>query len=68
MTNHQVVTPEEWVAARQNLLAKEKAFTKLRDQLSEARRDLSPRYRRPSYGTVPWFPPAVVLAHLGWQA
>src|SRR3982074_869174 len=40
MTNHQIVTSEEWVAARQNLLAKEKAFTKLRDQLSQARRDL----------------------------
>jgi predicted dithiol-disulfide oxidoreductase (DUF899 family) len=40
MTDHRIVTPEEWLAARQTLLAKEKAFTKLRDQLSQARRDL----------------------------
>jgi predicted dithiol-disulfide oxidoreductase (DUF899 family) len=40
MTNHQVVTPEEWGEARKHLLAKEKEFTRLRDQLSHARRDL----------------------------
>ena len=40
MTNHQVVTPEEWGEARKQLLAKEKEFTRLRDQLSHARRDL----------------------------
>ena len=40
MTDHQVVTPEEWVEARKHLLAKEKEFTRLRDQLSQARRDL----------------------------
>jgi predicted dithiol-disulfide oxidoreductase (DUF899 family) len=40
MKNHQVVTPEEWVEARKHLLAKEKEFTRLRDQLSHARRDL----------------------------
>ena len=37
---HDVVTPEEWVAARKELLAKEKEFTRLRDELSQARRDL----------------------------
>jgi predicted dithiol-disulfide oxidoreductase (DUF899 family) len=40
MTDHQVVTPDEWVEARKHLLAKEKEFTRLRDQLSQARRDL----------------------------
>jgi predicted dithiol-disulfide oxidoreductase (DUF899 family) len=38
MTHHQVVTPEKWVEARKQLLAKEKEFTKLRDQLSQERR------------------------------
>jgi len=40
MTNHQVVTPEAWVEARKQVLAKEKEFTRLRDQLSQARRNL----------------------------
>jgi predicted dithiol-disulfide oxidoreductase (DUF899 family) len=40
MTNHQVVTPEEWGVARKQLLAQEKEFTRRRDQLSQARRDL----------------------------
>jgi predicted dithiol-disulfide oxidoreductase (DUF899 family) len=40
MTDHQVVTPDEWVEARKHLLAKEKEFTRLRDQLSQTRRDL----------------------------
>jgi predicted dithiol-disulfide oxidoreductase (DUF899 family) len=40
MTDHQVVTPEQWIEARRRLLAKEKEFTRLRDQLSRARRDL----------------------------
>lgn len=40
MTNHQIVKPEEWGEARKQLLAKEKEFTRLRDQLSQARRDL----------------------------
>jgi predicted dithiol-disulfide oxidoreductase (DUF899 family) len=38
--DHAVVPHEEWIAARQELLRKEKAFTKLRDQLNEQRRDL----------------------------
>jgi predicted dithiol-disulfide oxidoreductase (DUF899 family) len=40
MTNHQVVSPEAWVAARKQLLTKEKEFTRLRDQLSQGCRDL----------------------------
>ena len=37
---HRVVTHEEWLEARRQLLAKEKAFTRLRDELSAGRRDL----------------------------
>jgi len=40
MTTHKVVTHGEWVAARKKHLAKEKEFTRLRDQLSKERRDL----------------------------
>ncbi|MEZ4661338.1 MAG: thioredoxin family protein [Caldilineaceae bacterium] len=40
MTNHPVVSQAEWLAARRELLAKEKEFTHLRDQLSQQRRDL----------------------------
>jgi len=40
MVTHPVVTQEEWLAARKQLLAEEKAFTRLRDQLSQKRRDL----------------------------
>jgi predicted dithiol-disulfide oxidoreductase (DUF899 family) len=39
-TPHNVVSHEEWLKARQSLLAQEKEFTRLRDQLSQARRDL----------------------------
>jgi predicted dithiol-disulfide oxidoreductase (DUF899 family) len=37
---HRVVTPDEWLKARLELLAKEKEFTRLRDQLSQQRREL----------------------------
>jgi predicted dithiol-disulfide oxidoreductase (DUF899 family) len=40
MKNHPVVSRTEWLAARAEHLAKEKEFTKLRDQLSQQRRDL----------------------------
>ncbi len=40
MTSHTVVSPGQWTLARRALLAKEKEFLKLRDQLSQARRDL----------------------------
>ena len=40
MARHAVVSRTEWMAARKALLAKEKKFTKLRDQLSQARRQL----------------------------
>jgi predicted dithiol-disulfide oxidoreductase (DUF899 family) len=38
--NHQVVSREEWTEARKALLAKEKEWTRLRDQLSAERRAL----------------------------
>ena len=37
---HRVVTREEWLRARKEHLAKEKEFTRLRDELSRERRDL----------------------------
>ncbi len=40
MVNHKVVTRSEWIDARKQLLAKEKEFTRLRDQLSAQRREL----------------------------
>jgi len=40
MTTHKVVTHDAWVTARKKHLAKEKEFTRLRDQLSRERRDL----------------------------
>ena len=39
-TNHKVVSHEDWLKARKALLAREKEFTRLRDELSQARRDL----------------------------
>jgi len=40
MAGQKVVSHEKWVEVRKQLLVKEKEFTRLRDQLSEARRDL----------------------------
>lgn len=40
MTQHQIVGHEEWVEQRKALLAREKEFTRLRDELSAARREL----------------------------
>lgn len=40
MTEHQVVSEAEWLAARKELLAKEKEFTRQRDALSAERRKL----------------------------
>jgi predicted dithiol-disulfide oxidoreductase (DUF899 family) len=37
---HEIVSQEEWVEVRKNLLKKEKEFTRLRDQLSAERREL----------------------------
>ena len=38
--NHRVVSHKEWLEARTAFLAKEKEFTRLRDELSEQRREL----------------------------
>ncbi len=40
MSLPKIVSKEEWLTARKALLAKEKAFSKQRDELSAARRDL----------------------------
>ena len=40
MDRHHVVSQEAWTQARKELLAKEKEFTRLRDELSRARREL----------------------------
>src|SRR5215467_4577669 len=40
MTMHQTASRKDWTAARLALLAKEKAFTRARDELSAARRAL----------------------------
>jgi predicted dithiol-disulfide oxidoreductase (DUF899 family) len=40
MTDHQVVSRDEWIDARRQLLAKEKDFLLLRDDLSRERREL----------------------------
>jgi predicted dithiol-disulfide oxidoreductase (DUF899 family) len=40
MTDHPIVSRDQWVAARRRLLDKEKEFLRLRDQLSSERREL----------------------------
>jgi predicted dithiol-disulfide oxidoreductase (DUF899 family) len=40
ITDHRVVSHEQWVLERKALLAKEKEFNRLRDELSAQRRDL----------------------------
>jgi predicted dithiol-disulfide oxidoreductase (DUF899 family) len=40
MTNHKVVGPEEWQAARDELLQREKAHTRMGDELARQRREL----------------------------
>jgi predicted dithiol-disulfide oxidoreductase (DUF899 family) len=40
MESHKIVARDEWIEARKQHLAKEKEFTRLRDELSAQRRDL----------------------------
>ena len=40
MTRHNVGTREEWVAAREELLAREKEHTRLGDEIARQRREL----------------------------
>jgi predicted dithiol-disulfide oxidoreductase (DUF899 family) len=40
MDQHRIVPHGQWIAARRDFLAKEKEFTRLRDELSRQRRDL----------------------------
>ena len=39
-TDHQVISREEWLAARKRLLEKEKELTRMRDDVSRQRREL----------------------------
>ena len=38
--NHQVVSENEWISARKQLLLKEKEFTRMQDEMNQLRRDL----------------------------
>jgi predicted dithiol-disulfide oxidoreductase (DUF899 family) len=40
LETHQIVSPDEWLEARKHLLTQEKVFTRLRDRLSQQRREL----------------------------
>jgi predicted dithiol-disulfide oxidoreductase (DUF899 family) len=40
MTDHTIATREEWLAAREELLKREKEHTRLEDEIAQARRDL----------------------------
>jgi predicted dithiol-disulfide oxidoreductase (DUF899 family) len=40
MSDHQIVSHDEWITARKSFLEKEKEFTRLRDVLSRERREL----------------------------
>src|SRR6516164_7379631 len=40
MENHRVVSHDEWIDARKQFVASEKEVTRLRDRLSQERRDL----------------------------
>ena len=40
MTDHRIVSHDEWLAARRSFLTKEKEFNRLRDELSRERREL----------------------------
>jgi predicted dithiol-disulfide oxidoreductase (DUF899 family) len=40
MTEHEIVNPEQWAAARDKLLAREKEHTRLGDELARQRREL----------------------------
>jgi len=40
MTDHKIATREEWLAAREQLLVREKEHTRLGDELAQRRRAL----------------------------
>jgi predicted dithiol-disulfide oxidoreductase (DUF899 family) len=40
MAEHKIVSHNEWIEARKQFLIKEKEFTRLRDRLSQERREL----------------------------
>ena len=50
--NRKVVSQRRWLAARKKLLAKEKKFSKLRDELNLQRRKLPSLQREQSAGSL----------------
>src|SRR3974377_1677635 len=49
MTEHQIVSHDEWMAARRRFLAKEKELTRRRDELNRERRELPWEHVRKEY-------------------
>ena len=49
MTEHPIVSHDDWIAARERFLAKEKEFTRLREELSRERRSLPWEHVRKQY-------------------
>lgn len=49
MTEHEIVSHDDWIAARERFLAKEKEFTRLRAELSRERRALPWEHVRKQY-------------------
>jgi len=49
MIAHEIVEHDDWLAARQGFLTKEKEFTRLRDELSRERRELPWEHVRKEY-------------------
>ena len=41
MTEHRIGTREEWLAAREQLVVREQAHTRLGDELAQQRRELT---------------------------
>jgi predicted dithiol-disulfide oxidoreductase (DUF899 family) len=68
MTDHKVVGREEWEAARDELIQREKEHTRMADELARRRRELpwiaiEKEYgSTPTTGRVPW-PSASTAAH-----
>lgn len=57
MSLPRIATRQAWLAARKELLAKEKDLTRLRDELNAERRDcLWSKSRRTTYSTAPTVP------------
>jgi predicted dithiol-disulfide oxidoreductase (DUF899 family) len=56
MADHKVVSHDQWLDARKSLLAEERQFTRLREELSQERREL------PWEGLITYRPHAMAAA------